>query len=397
MADQLTVLLIGADRGALAEIHGRLRAVEDVSVTCTQASFQDGLKLAWAQNPAVVMILTDGDPRTALALTAEISRTLPSTQIFAVSSDDSTGNIVQAMRAGATEFLGLPLEMGQIVKALIKATALQRLSQPMAPKGEIWTVYSPKGGAGVTTTAVNLAIELHGELGKSVCLVDLDFQAGDLALALNLAPVYTMLDIALNFPRLDSVFLEGTLTRHASGISLLAAPTGGTVDGYKIPGEQIRTVLDLLKAMYDVVIVDTARTLSEETIAALRAANRIIVLVERSIPALRGYRRMLEIVDGLDIPRDRLDVVISKYVESKAAVPLDEAKRSLELAVRCLLPLDEQVALEALNKGLALADVRRSSPLRRGIGDLAHLLTAEHDGEGKGRKRRGILGGLFSS
>ena len=395
MQPSLSTLLLGVDAAAVGEIRAVLGALDGIATTCTDGSFNDGLQLARAQSPDVVMVVMDGDARSALTLMEEINRVLPATQIFALSRDDTTANIVKAMRAGATEFLGLPVEPSQMLKALIKATTLNRLNQPAPATGEIWALYSPKGGAGTTTAAANLAIELHTELGKSVCLVDLDFQSGDLALALNVNPVYTMVDIALNFRRLDSVFLQGTLTRHNSGIYLLAAPPHGSTEGTVIPADQIRTVLELLRSMYDVVIVDTPRALTEETLAALWTANRVILLIERSLPFLRGYRRTMDVLGNIGVPRERVDVVIAKHSSSKAAVSLDEAKKSLELTVKYLLPRDEEAALEAVNKGLPLAEVRRNSPLRRGIADLARSLTS--DGSSEKKPRKGLLSGLFSS
>jgi len=403
MQEQLPVLILSRDAGSLPEVRKQIMGVNGVTAACTEGTFQDGLQLARVHAPDVVMIVMDDDAPTALALMDEISQNLPSTQIFGLSRHDTTENIVKAMRAGATEFLGLPLDPTQLLKALIKVTALRRLSQPSAATGQIWTVYSPKGGAGATTVAANLAVELRSRMGKSACLVDLDYQSGDLALALNLSPVYTMVDITLNFRRLDSVFLQGTLTRHPSGIYLLAAPPHGSVDTAAIPADHIQAVLDLLRSMYDVVIVDTARTLSEETMAALWSATRIVLLIERSLPFLRGYRRTLDMLDAIGVPRERVDVVISKDSNSKAAIPLDEAKRSLELSVTHMLPRDDETALAAVNRGLALADIKRSSTLRRAIAELARALlddtnaTADQNGASEARKRKGIFSSIFSS
>jgi pilus assembly protein CpaE len=351
-----------------------------------------------------VMIVMDGDARTAISLMEEINRSLPTTQIFGLSRHDTTENIIKAMRGGATEFLSLPLDPAQVLKALIKASALQRLGQPVAASGQVWTVYSPKGGAGTTMTAANLAVELHEQHNKSVCLVDLDFQSGDLALALNLNPVYTIVDIVLNFRRLDSVFLQGTLTRHSSGVYLLAAPPPGSVDAAAIPADQIRSVLELLKSMYDVVIIDTARVVSEETVAALWNATRIILLLERSLPFMRGYRRSMEVLEAIGVPKERVDVVITKDTNSKAAVPLDEAKKSLDLTVTHTLPRDDETALAALNRGLFLTEVKKSSPLRKEISELARIIFESVEGAAAGtvstsdpKKRKGILSSLFSS
>jgi pilus assembly protein CpaE len=398
MRDQLPVLLLAADGATRGDIRTLLNGSDVATVVCTEGALADGLKLVRDGAPDVVMVVIDGDARGALALMEEIARVAPSAQLFALSRDDGTENIVKAMRAGASEFLSLPLDPQQVLKALIKVITLRRLVDPHAAVGKLWTVYSPKGGAGTTTTAANLAVELAG-MGKSVCMVDLDFQAGDLALYLNINPTYTMLDIALNFRRLDSVFLQGTLTRHASGAFLLAAPPHAGPEAGAIPVEHVSAVLELLKSTYDVTIVDTARALTDETLAALHSADRILLLIELTLPFLRGYRRTMELLDGMAVPRNRVDVIVAKHGAIRAAIPLDEAKKTLDVSPAHMLPRDDETALAALNKGLALRDVKTSSPLRRSIVQLGETLLAPPAAEAseEPKRRKGLLGGLFAS
>jgi len=393
--EQLPALVLGADPTVLAEVKTLFAGVDATPVSCAEGSFEDGLRLAKETTPDVIAVVMDGDARTGLALMEELNAALPASYIFAVSHDDSDENIIKAMRAGATEFLSLPLDRTQVLKALIKVTALRRLAQPTGKPGQVWTVYAPKGGAGVTTLAANLACEIQAAGGRSVCLVDLDFQSSDVALFLNVNPVYTMMDIALNFRRLDSVFLQGTLARHPTGVYLLAAPPHGTETPH-IPVEQVTAVLDLLKTMYDVVIVDTPRSFNEETLAAFSAASRVLVVLELTLPFLRGYRRTLDVLDSLAIPADRIEVVISKH-GAKAAVPIEEAKRNLGLSTTHLLPRDDDTALQAVNKGVPLSEVRASSPLRKAIAELAETLGQLGGAPVPKKKRKGILGGLFAS
>ncbi len=392
---QLPALLLGTDPTVLAEVRDLLAGLDATPVACTEGSFEDGLRLAQEAAPEVIGIVVDGDASAAFSLMESISTALPSSYVFALSQDDSTENIIKAMRAGATEFLSLPLEATQAIKALIKVTALRRLSQPTGKPAQVWTLYSPKGGAGVTTLAVNLAVEVQAS-GKSVCLVDLDFQSSDVALFLNVNPLYTMMDITLNFRRLDSVFLQGTLTRHQTGVYLLAAPPHGA-DGAPIPVEQVRGVLDILRTMYDVIIVDTSRALTEETLTAFGVATRVLLLIELTLPFLRGYRRTMEVLDGLGVPAERIDVVVSKHGGARAQVPLDEAKKSLGLSVTHTLPRDDEAALGALNKGTPLAESKANSPLRRAITQLAEVLAGPSAAPEERKKRKGILGGLFAS
>ena len=399
MRDQLPSLLLGGDPAVLAKLRSQLTGLDAATVVCREGSLEDGPRLVREGLPAIVMVVMDGDAKGAIAVMEDIASVAPAAHIFAVSHDGSTETIVKAMRAGASEFLNLPLEPSQVLKALIKVVTLRRLAVPTAA-GQLWTVYSPKGGAGVSTLAANLAVEVQSRGGKSVCLVDLDFQAGDLALLLNLTPAYTMMDIALNFRRLDSVFLQGTLTPHPSGLFLLAAASQQGPEMAPIPADQVRAVLELLKSSYDVVIVDTGRPVTDETVAAFTSATRVLLLLELTLPFLRGYRRTMETLDGLGVPRERVNVIVSKHGGARAAVPLDEAQKTLELTVAHVLPRDDETALAAVNKGVPLAEVKASSPLRRAVADVATALlgrTGGSDGEAPKARRKSLLGGLFAS
>ena len=398
MHDQLPILLLAVDGATRGDIRALLNGTDVASVSCTEGSFEEGMRLLRDGAPDVIMVVMDGDARGALSLMEEILRAAPGAQLLALSRDASTENIIKAMRAGASEFLSLPLDPQQVLKTLVKIITLRRLTGPRSAGGQIWTVYGPKGGAGVTTLAANLGIELVA-MGKSACVVDLDFQSGDLGLVLNVNPHYTLLDIALNFRRLDSVFLQGTLTRHPSGLYLLAAPPYGSPDTGDIPVEQVTAVLDLLKSLYDVVIIDTARALAPETLTALHSANRILMLIELTLPFLRGYRRTMELLDGMSVPRDRVEVIVSKEAGLKAAIPLNEAKRTLDVPVTHSLARDQETAIAALNKGLPLREVKASSPLSRSIAQLAEALIAPPNAQGgeERKRRKGLLGGLFAS
>ena len=164
------------------------------------------------------------------------------------------------MRAGADEFLPLPLDATALLKVCIKVSALRKAAKTSnnAPRAEFWVVYGAKGGVGVTTVVANLGIALQSA-GRRTALVDLDLVGGDLALFLNVAPSYTLRDVATNTKRLDDVYLQGTMLRHRSGLDLIAAPVPLPGEApLALSSEQTLGILKLLDASHDVVLVDTA-------------------------------------------------------------------------------------------------------------------------------------------
>jgi len=238
-----------------------------------------------------------------------------------------------------------------------------------------------KGGVGTTTLATNLAFAVK-QAQRDAALVDLDTFSGDLAVFLNLNPTYTLRDIAADFRRLDSVFLQGTMTRHASGIELLAAPA--IMPGeppLDLGGEQVRAILDLLRTLHEVTVVDTAGVPSPTALAALTSASRVFLVTEPSIPSVRACLRTLEWLreEGVDLEA-HVEIVMNKYSGKPSEVPPAEAAKTLKLPIRVALPRDEITALTALNSGIPLQEVRGGSALhfavRKRYKEVIKLLAA---------------------
>jgi pilus assembly protein CpaE len=386
--------VLGSAANAAEELRSMLEGLPGFAVTSETADFMSGVKAARECDPDVVLVIIGAEPGGALNVIEALNRQSPSISIFALSTDDRPQNIIRTMRAGATEFLALPPDRTELVKALIKATEIKRLAAPQATvQGEIWTVLAAKEGVGATTLVTNLGLELRSGLGKELVLVDLDFRAAELALFLNLNPPYSILDIALNFKRLDSVFLQGTLVRHPSGLYLLAAPPHSTQEIAGIPAEQVVSVLDLLRTTHELVLVDAPPPLTEVGVAALSRSERVIIPTELTVPSLRATWRLIELLASLDIRPPHLDVVVTKHAPKRTDITLAEARTTLKVPLNFTLPKDDDTAYQAINKGLSLADVNNASPLRKAISAFAHdLVTVNQEEE---PKRKGLLRHFF--
>ncbi len=149
----------------------------------------------------------------------------PQLSVFAVCDDRSADTILKVMRAGAVEYLLRPVSDVDLTAALQKIGRLW-IAKPVeeVEQGHIYAFYSPKGGVGVTTLAVNTATSIHNLTKKPTIVVDLDLIAGDVTTFLNMSPSYSISDVTMNTSRLDASFLQGVIARHESGIHVLAEP-----------------------------------------------------------------------------------------------------------------------------------------------------------------------------
>jgi pilus assembly protein CpaE len=369
VADVLQVVCLSRDPTIGAGVAAMLASLADFTVA-TRTTGYDGVHDLRA--PDVAIVVLEDDPSVGLGIVEAVRNAARATYLVAVSVDDDADTIVRAMRAGADEQLSLPLSQQDLLKVCIKVAELRR-GGPAKPSrgGELWVAYGPKGGLGVTTLAVNLAIALRAAR-RDVALVDLDVHAGDVAIFLDLHPSYTLRDVIANFKRLDTVLLQGTMVRHASGLEILAAPaTGRGEPPLDVSAEQALAILQLVAGTHEVTVVDTPGILCESTRAALTAADRVLLVTDLTVPALRGCARAIDWLSGEGVDAEStVEVVVNRYANRSPEIAPAEASRTLGLPIRALLPRDDTAGLAAANAGKPLAELPEGAALQRAIAGL---------------------------
>jgi len=215
-------------------------------------------------------------------------------------------------------------------------------------------------------------------------LVDLDLQRGDIAAFLNLNPSQSLAAIAAARGEIDEVFLHGALTRHESGVVVLPAPLQ-MEEADTIGHEQVESVLRVLRSQFRYVIVDTARTLTDASLAALEATEHVFLLTDLSVPGMRATRRTLDLLARLDA---RPEVLITQAIARPAK--LEDATRAIGQPPYLIIPRDPTAASQAMNAGAPLNGTK-DSPLATSIGEFATKLTGVGPKGGGGR----LFGRLF--
>ena len=371
MDETLYALCLSTDPAVSSELVAMLARIPGFAVTARELDYQLGsVELNDVREAHLAIVMLGDDPSSGLAVIEQVHKTAPATKVLAVAADDRHETIVKALHAGADEFLPLPLDPHALLKVCVKVSALRRAAKPNggSEHAEVWVAYGAKGGIGVTTLVANLGIALQAA-GRRTVLLDLDLHAGDLALFLNLNPGYTLRDVATT-KRLDTVFLQGTMIRHRSGLELIAAPVPLPGEGpLALSSEQTLAILKLLDTTHQVVLVDTTSVPLDVTRAALTNADRIFLVTELTLPALRASVRALAWLqeEGLD---GALEVVVSKYANRSWEVSPAEAAKTRGVPIRTLLPRDDAAVYTAVNSGLPLAEVKGGAALQRAIAAL---------------------------
>lgn len=251
----------------------------------------------------------------ALAVCDTLRTSHPTVSVVLVAREEEIGAdaLTAAMQAGARDVVPLD-EPKLLTKAVERAYELfSALRGPTgaARRGKVITVWSPKGGVGKTTVAVNLALALTEQGARRVCLVDLDLAFGDVAITMQLFPTHTIEHAIGAEGSLDAELLDGLLTRHADSLVVLAAPTHPDVREQVSP-VLVGRVLKTLRETCDFVVVDTSPSFDEQTLTALDATEDIVLVATLDVPTLKNVKVALETLDLLGLAPEHRHLVLNR-------------------------------------------------------------------------------------
>jgi pilus assembly protein CpaE len=319
--------------------------------------------------PGAALITLDSNPEQGIEMIKRLATERPAMAIISAARSDSADLILRSLRAGARDFLRIPIVADEL-KTILDRTVEFSDDQVEAPKkkGRMISVFSSKGGCGTSFLATNLAAAMSGR----TVLVDLNLQAGDLPLFLGLDPKYSIADMAEHRARLDESLVNSFITPYSSTLSLLAAPK--EVDAAdEVEPEHIFEVLQRLRDSYELVVLDPQHTFDAITLAALDQSDEIVLVLTLDIPAIRSTQRALEIFDRLGYPRKKIRVVVNRW-SKQIDLDLQQVEKFLGEAVTGFIPSDYQTAVTSINLGQPLVHSDSNSKLAQEIRRLARVI-----------------------
>jgi pilus assembly protein CpaE len=324
------------------------------------------------QSPSLVVLpLTpSGDRGEALAQFGNELRRHPNVAAIGTSPTKDADLVLGAMRAGILEFLVTPCETDELQAAISRLLAL---SSGASTQGLIYTVFSAKGGMGTSTIATSLAWELARRQGKQgVTLADFTTAGAGVRVMLNLTPQYDLGSISARSDRIDRDLVRSVMTAHPDGISVLAA--ADEMDAAdQLDHAAAGRLLGVLREEYAFSVIDSDHHFSDLTLAALDAADRIVLVVQLDVAALRSTQRTLALFARLGYPPEKVALVVNRQSE-RDRISLADAQRVLGRAVTCRLPNDYVSCSDAITSGLFVQRNSPASPLVPAIAALASAL-----------------------
>jgi pilus assembly protein CpaE len=387
----IRVFITGAANG-LAEVREGLADHPEVELVGTAADpAKAGPKLA----ESAAQVILHGTSATDHVPTGEIEaiRAVTAAPIILITSASANSILSEALSAGIFDVVLLPQLTDGIVFTIKKAFALAagRASgatgkASTAVEGKVVTLFSPKGGAGKTTLASNLAITFARRHDRRTLLLDLDLQFGDAAIMMGIEPDKTIYDLVMARRELDSDSLAGYVTAHQSGVHVMPAPLRPE-DAELVTEERLGHLFAVAKDAYDVVVVDTPPFFHGPVLSTLDRTDQLVLVGTLDVPTIKNIKLTLQTLDLLHYPKERRHLLLNR-TGSKVGLNPREVERALDMPVSFEVESEREVPL-SVNRGVPLALANPRSAMAKSLGDIADALVPPRTpGKDEGKRKR---------
>jgi pilus assembly protein CpaE len=391
MADRIQVLIVDdipETRDHLAKL---LSFEPDVEVIGTASSGAEAIELATKLRPDVVLMDINMPDMDGIAATERLSAQVPSAAVVMMSVQGEADYLRRSMLAGAREFLVKPFSSDELTASIRQVASREREkaarnpvvaaprqgSEP-AQDGQVVAVFSPKGGVGRTTIAVNLAVAAATEQGKKVVLMDASFQFGDVAVLLNLNPKEK--SMAQLIPDLeegrDPESVEEYTLAHSSGIRVLLAPPSPEMAELITPAG-VKRVIEVLRQNSELVVVDCGAWFNDTMLAILDMADVVLTVLTLEITAIKNIRLFLEVAEQLGYSH-KIRLVLNR-ADTTLGIRVADVEHSIGRKVDHTIVSDGRAVVYALNRGVPFVLSNRESQVSQDVFRLATAVVGNRE------------------
>jgi pilus assembly protein CpaE len=389
---QLTASIICHDDDFKRQIARMLRACG------VPLGIMEGRVGADGSEPDLAVVDIRADVTSGMSAIERLRASSPSMAIFAVAASAEPDLILQAMRAGANEFFpwspngaqpGSGRSIEESIHGAVRRTAARREATHAGNRQPCVThvFLGAKGGTGTTTIAVNSAVELARLSKKATLVVDLKQCLGEVALFLGVRPRFTVLDAIENLHRLDRDFLKELVSKHKSGLDILA---GSEQFENAQDSGALEELLRVLGRMYECIVIDGGSMINSSVVATLYTADTVFLVTNPDVPSIRNAQRMVERIRQIGSGSERVRILLNRVSDQNLIAP-KQIETALGYSIYHSFTSDYRAVSTALNSGVPLA-LSNNSELSAQFGSLARQLMGQEDEAKEPERRRAFLG-----
>jgi len=332
--------------------------------------------LAEQEHPDVIIVEGLCHDASELAPIEFVTTNYPQMIIIMLCSQQTSEFLINAMRVGVREVLPSPVTKVALEAAVMRAESKMGLRDTQR-SARVIAFISCKGGSGSTFLATNLGYQLGAE-GKKVLLIDLNLQFGEAVVTVHDRKATSdIAEVARNLSRLDASFLSTSTVQVTSKYEILAAPDD-PAQSLQVKPEHLDAILNLAVNQYDFVILDVSKNLDDLTIKALDRAHNIFLVVQTMLPYIRNANRMMTVFRSLGYQQDKVELLVNRFWKN-GEIGLDDLRASLSINKMRTIPNGYKEVAKAINQGVPLATVSKSSLVLKAISELAQSLLPKPD------------------
>ena len=378
MSNVLRLAIVDPNEASREQIKSLMLGMDVVWLEAECSRYELFADVVDQTTPDAVMVVLEDDPEAGLRLIKRLNEST-SADILVVSGSTDGSLILQSMRAGAKEFLTLPVSSEELSEALDRISNARHGSNTGKSQGcTSIAVTGSSGGVGSTSLAVNIGCALAADTSNSVALIDLDMAVGDADVFLDAIPDYTLVDVAENVSRLDFSLLKKSMTKHSSGLYLLPRPVN-LQDVPLISPDAFSRVVGLLKATFSHLIFDVSKSYNEVDLVAMRESKHVMLVTQLDLPGLRNAVRLLMSFDEMDDMKEKTNVVVNRFGLNSDSIGLKKAQETINTEIFATIPNDYRSMAEARNNGVPLTIQAPKASITQAVINLAANLGSHEE------------------
>ena len=398
MADQIRVLIVDDIPETRDHLTKLLGFESDIDVVGSAASGAQALEMASRLSPDVVLMDINMPDMDGITATEKLAAAVPNAAVVMMSVQGEADYLRRSMLAGAREFLVKPFSSDELTASIRQVYSREQekairiaASAPVVTadsgggstgvagedgEGRVIAIFSPKGGVGRTTIAVNLAVAAATELGRSVVLMDGSFQFGDVGVLLNLNPKNkSIVDLVPELEQGEPESIDTFVINHSSGVRVLLAPPSPEMAELITPAG-VKRVIEALRRKHDLVIIDCTSWFNDTTLAILDAADAVLTILSLEITSIKNMRLFLEVADQLGYEQSKIKLVLNR-ADSTLGIRVADVENSIGRKVDHTIVSDGRSVVYALNRGVPFFLSNREAQVSQDILRLASVISGE--------------------
>lgn len=341
---------------------------------CQENDYSEAYKkIANYQGKSILLADLSTYKQQKLELILKVTKECKSCKVLALSDNPSVDLIIEIMRAGAKEFVPIPIIKSEFFESVNKL--LSEFNETKKTNNcKIISVFSNKGGIGKTSLATNLALELSKITKENIALIDLNFQMGDITTFLDLKPSFNISYMLENLDKINETFLLSTLERYKKTSLYVLADPPYFKQADNIQPRQITKLFNTLKETFSYIIVDAEASFEGKNIAALDNSDLVLLVSVANLPALRNTQRCLELFEKLGYDKEKVKIIINRYMENDEIKGTD-IEKVLSKKIYWKIPNNYFAIMTAINKGIPVSEINDSTNIARSYKDLAQYIS----------------------